>query len=84
MNSPTIFGVTEMEEICIWCGRSVKAGSGLFVNRVPVCAAFDVNQEKGAEFPKGEWICRECDPCEKWRETPCNECNLRVAPEGSD
>jgi hypothetical protein len=48
-------------EICNECGRSVKWGSGWFVNRVP-----DINESKyrikmGKPFPEGDYVCIECD-----------------------
>lgn len=48
-------------EICNECGKSVKFGTGLFVNRV-----FDFNSEKdrkefGKPFPKGDFICPICE-----------------------
>ena len=48
-------------EICNECGRSVKMGSGLFVNRVIDLDEFEDRIEMGKPFPKGEYICRECE-----------------------
>ena len=62
-------------EICIWCGRSVARGSGLFVNRVPVC-----NEDLGkheADFHQGQFVCRDCESCTIWRKTDCKDCGLR-------
>jgi len=49
------------KEICNECGRSVRWGSGLFVNRV-----IDFNDTKaridmGKPFPDGDFICSECE-----------------------
>ena len=48
-------------EICNECGRSVKSGSGFFINRVP-----DLNDPKTRKsmvkpFPEGDFICAECN-----------------------
>ena len=48
-------------EICNECGRNVKWGSGLFVNRV-----FDLNEtedriEMNKPFPEGDYMCPECE-----------------------
>jgi len=50
-----------MAEICCECGRSVKWGSGLFVNRVPECNDPETRRKLGRPFPEGDYICRECD-----------------------
>lgn len=49
------------KEICCECGKSVKMGSGNFVNRVPVLDTYEERKEAGRPFPKGEWICGSCD-----------------------
>jgi len=48
-------------EICSECGKSVKFGSGRFVNRVP---DFDTPEEReiaGRQYPEGDFICAECE-----------------------
>jgi hypothetical protein len=50
------------EEICNECGDSVKFGSGKFANRVPDCNTVEQRRdEMGKPFPKGGWICSECE-----------------------
>lgn len=48
-------------EICNECGRSVKFGSGLFVNRVPDFNDADYRKEMGRPFYEGDFVCIECD-----------------------
>ena len=48
-------------EICCVCGRSVKPGSGNFVNRVPDCNTAEERKEMGRKYPEGEFVCSECD-----------------------
>ena len=48
-------------EICIECGESVKAGSGNFVNRIPVLDDFNERKTMNAPHPEGEWLCAVCD-----------------------
>jgi hypothetical protein len=50
-----------MSEICFECGRSVKFGSGRFVNRIPDGNDYEDRVANGAPFPEGEWLCGECD-----------------------
>lgn len=47
-------------EICNECGRSVKAGTGLFVNRIIDLNDLGTKIEIGKPFPVGEFICIEC------------------------
>ena len=49
------------KEICCECGRSVKPGSGNFVNRVPVGDDFETRIEGGRPYPCGIYVCGECD-----------------------
>ena len=49
------------EEICSECGRSVKPGSGNFVNRVPDCNTPEERKEMGRQYPEGDFVCAECD-----------------------
>lgn len=48
------------EEACCECGRSVAAGSGLFVNRVANFDDYETNLGRGCSFPEGEYVCAEC------------------------
>lgn len=48
-------------EICNECGKSVKFGAGLFVNRVPDLNDEDYRKEMGKPFYKGDYICINCD-----------------------
>jgi len=50
-----------IKEICCECGRSVKPGSGLFINRVRVFDSFDERVEMGKPYPEGDFVCRECE-----------------------
>ncbi|MBI4712268.1 MAG: hypothetical protein HY762_03040 [Planctomycetes bacterium] len=49
------------KEICNECGRSVKLGSGSFVNRVIDFNEIEDRVEMGKPFPEGDFICIECD-----------------------
>lgn len=46
---------------CNKCGRSVRLGSGWFVNRVPDFNGFDYRFFTHSPFPAGDFICAECD-----------------------
>jgi hypothetical protein len=48
-------------EICNECGSSVRQGSGRFVNRVIDCNTLRDKIEWGKPFPRGKYICYECD-----------------------
>jgi DNA-directed RNA polymerase subunit RPC12/RpoP len=48
-------------EICNECGRSVKAGSKLFINRIPDFNNYETKLEMSKPYPEGEYICAECD-----------------------
>jgi uncharacterized protein YlaI len=48
-------------QICNECGESVKWQSGRFVNRVLDFNTFEDRVEQGKPFPRGEYICPECD-----------------------
>ena len=50
-----------MAEICNECGRSVKPGSGDFVNRVPDLNTPEERKEMGRQYPEGDFVCAECD-----------------------
>ncbi len=55
-------------EICTMCGRSVTWGSGWFVNRVPDFDSIEERKETGRAYPRGDYLCAECDQS-------CPECN---------
>ena len=48
-------------EICCSCGKSVKMGDGLFIDRVPDLNDPEVRADNGREFPQGDWVCVVCD-----------------------
>jgi hypothetical protein len=48
-------------EICNECGKSVKWGSGNFVNRVIDLNDIETRIEMGKPFPNGDFVCAECD-----------------------
>jgi hypothetical protein len=48
-------------EICNECGKSVKQGSGLYVNRVSDFNDKKYRKEMGKPFCDGEFICVLCD-----------------------
>jgi hypothetical protein len=48
-------------QFCNICGRSVKLGSGWFVNRVHDLNNAITRQEMGRKFPTGDFVCVECD-----------------------
>lgn len=48
-------------EICNECGKSVKWGTGLFVNRVQDFNDKETRIEMGKPFPEGDFICIVCD-----------------------
>ncbi len=50
-----------MSEICNECGRSVKLGSGRFVNRVADFNGPDERRAMGKPFPEGDFVCAGCD-----------------------
>ena len=47
-------------EICCECGKSVKPGSGRFVNRVPALSSIEGNKAAGFPYPEGAFVCAEC------------------------
>ena len=51
-------------EICFECGRSVRFGSGRFVNRIPDGDTYEERKANGKRYPKGDYLCAECDA--KW------------------
>jgi len=48
-------------EICNECGKSVNAGTGLFINRVVDLSDKSTRISMGKPFPIGEYICSLCD-----------------------
>ena len=48
-------------ETCYECGRSVKWGSGNFVNRILSLDTENVRKEMNVPYPDGNYICAECD-----------------------
>ena len=48
-------------EICNECSRSVKIGSGLYINRVVDFDEYEDRVEMQKPFPEGEFICSECE-----------------------
>ena len=48
-------------DICNECGKSVRAGTGLFVNRISDFNDFETRKEMGKPFPNGEYICATCN-----------------------
>jgi len=51
----------EPVQICNQCGRSVKPGTGLFVNRVPSFDNAEIRFETCYPHPEGDFTCYECD-----------------------
>lgn len=51
----------EQVDICVHCGRDTGAGSGLWVDRIPVYDDYIVNKDCDRSFPNGNSICRECE-----------------------
>lgn len=51
----------KLVEICNECGQSVKSGSGRFVNRVVDFNTIKDRKEMGKPFPKGDFICEQCE-----------------------
>ena len=51
----------KLVEICNHCGRDVSFGSGMFVNRVPDLNDIATRIENNLNYPKGDFVCSECD-----------------------
>jgi len=49
------------KEICNECGMDVSEGSGNFVDRVPSANSQEERKEMNKPFPKGDYICRDCE-----------------------
>ncbi len=50
-----------LNQFCNHCGRSVAWGSGWFINRVPDCNDFETRIANHLKYPKGDYVCIECD-----------------------
>ena len=50
-----------VSQICNECGRSVAFGSGWFVNRVPDINSYKERLNNGKPYPRGDFVCAECD-----------------------
>ena len=50
-----------MKEICNECGKSVKFGSGRFVNRISDFNTRTYRKSMEKPYPEGDFICEECD-----------------------
>lgn len=50
-------------QICYECGESVKRRTkgGKFCNRIPSLDSYGTRKEMNVPFPRGEWLCWECD-----------------------
>ena len=48
-------------QMCNHCGRSVALGSGWFVNRVPDLNDIATRKANNVNYPKGDYVCIECD-----------------------
>lgn len=49
------------KEICNECDRSVKAGTGLYVNRIMDFNDYMERVKMNKPFPEGNFICSECE-----------------------
>lgn len=50
-----------LNEYCNHCGKSVKLGSGLFVNRIPDLNDIVTRIINNRKYPKGDFVCIQCD-----------------------
>src|SRR4030067_873293 len=48
-------------ETCWNCGSSVAWRSGRFVNRIPSLDSEEIRRENGSPYPKGGYLCFECE-----------------------
>lgn len=62
---------SKAKEICSECGKSVRFGSGRFVNRIPDFNTAAERKILGRPYPEGDFICDECDSL-------CDEETLKV------
>ena len=53
--------MSKEKQICNECERSVKMGSGFFVNRIPDFNDVKTRTEMGKPYPEDDFICIECD-----------------------
>jgi len=49
-----------MSQICNECGRSVRRGSGWFVNRVRDFGSLKIRREAEKPYPEGDFMCARC------------------------
>ena len=49
------------DNICVICGKSVKFGSGRYINRICVFDSYKEKVKLNYSFPKGKYICESCD-----------------------
>ncbi len=54
-----------LTEICNECGKSVKVGTGLFVNRVIDLNELEDRVLMEKPFPEGDFICPLCEEIEQ-------------------
>lgn len=57
-------------ELCNECGQSVMKGSGKFVNRTITFDKYIIRKEMKKPFPKGAYMCEECDHQEINKKVP--------------
>jgi len=62
------------KETCWNCGSSVAWGSGRFMNRTPSLDSEGVRRENGAPYPKGDYLCFECEKGFEKDEIRCPKC----------
>lgn len=58
---PDVLIADNDSELCNECERSVAPGSGRYVNRVADLNDEATRKEMGKPFPKGGYVCAECD-----------------------
>ncbi len=69
------------KETCWNCGNSVVWGSGRFVNRIPSLDSEEVRRENGAQYPKGGYLCFECEKGLEKGEIRCPKCGAFADPQ---
>jgi predicted Zn-ribbon and HTH transcriptional regulator len=68
-------------ETCWNCGSSVAWGSGRFVNRIPSLDSGEVRREHGSPYPKGGYLCFECEKGFEKDEIRCPKCGGFADPQ---
>ncbi|MBU3968416.1 MAG: hypothetical protein KKG76_13780 [Euryarchaeota archaeon] len=68
-------------ETCWNCGSSVAWGSGRFVNRIPSLDSEEVRREHGSPYPKGGFLCFECEKGFEKDEIRCPKCGAFADPQ---